>query len=46
VEWFVGMLRTILNVDADTFTSMLVAKSENKLNYDVYARDYQYATSD
>jgi len=46
VEWFVGMLRTILNVDADTFTSMLVAKSENKLNYDVYARDYQYVSSD
>lgn len=44
VEWFVGMLRTILNVDSDTFTSMLVAKSENKLDYDVYRKDYQ-ATS-
>ncbi|MEN6570862.1 MAG: dicarboxylate/amino acid:cation symporter [Anaerolineaceae bacterium] len=41
VEWFVGMLRTITNVDADTFTSMLVAKSENLLNYDVYKKDYQ-----
>lgn len=41
VEWFVGMLRTILNVDSDTFTSMLVAKSENKLDYDVYKQDYQ-----
>lgn len=41
VEWFVGMLRTILNVDSDTFTSMLVAKSENKLDYDVYRKDYQ-----
>lgn len=33
VEWFVGMLRTILNVDADTFTALLVAKSENKIDY-------------
>jgi len=41
VEWFVGMLRTILNVDADTFASILVAKSEHKLNYDVYKEDYQ-----
>lgn len=39
IEWFVGMLRTILNVDADTFTSMLVAKSENKLNYAVYDKN-------
>lgn len=36
VEWFVGMLRTITNVDADTFTAMLVAKSENLLNYNVF----------
>lgn len=28
VEWFVGMLRTITNVDSDTFAAMLVAKSE------------------
>ena len=40
VEWFVGMLRTITNVDADTFTAMLVAKSENLLNYDVFKKDY------
>lgn len=45
VEWFVGMLRTILNVLADTFTSMLVAKSENKLNHAVYEKDYQYTAS-
>ncbi len=38
VEWFVGMLRTILNVDSDTFSAMLVAKSENKLDYSVYAQ--------
>ncbi|MBP9675394.1 MAG: dicarboxylate/amino acid:cation symporter [Anaerolineaceae bacterium] len=45
VEWFVGMLRTILNVLADTFTSMLVAKSENKLNHAVYEKNYQYTAS-
>ncbi|MDR1542528.1 MAG: dicarboxylate/amino acid:cation symporter [Clostridiales bacterium] len=32
VEWFVGMLRTILNVDSDAFSAMLVAKSENELD--------------
>jgi Na+/H+-dicarboxylate symporter len=31
VEWFVGMLRTILNVDSDVFTALLVAKSENEI---------------
>lgn len=36
VEWFVGMLRTITNVDADTFTALLVAKSENEIDYSVY----------
>lgn len=35
LEWFVGMLRTILNVDADVFTALLVAKSENELDYEV-----------
>lgn len=36
VEWFVGMLRTILNVDSDIFTALIVAKSENEIDYDVY----------
>lgn len=36
VEWFVGMLRTILNVDSDTFTALIIAKSENEIDYDVY----------
>lgn len=36
VEWFVGMLRTILNVDSDTFTALIVAKSENEIDYSVY----------
>lgn len=36
VEWFVGMLRTITNVDSDTFSAMLVAKSEGKLDISVF----------
>ncbi len=36
VEWFVGMLRTILNVDSDVYAALLVAKSENDIDYSVY----------
>ncbi len=36
VEWFVGMLRTILNVDSDVYTALIVAKSESELDYSVY----------
>jgi proton glutamate symport protein len=36
VEWFVGMLRTILNVDSDTFTALIVAKGENEIDYQVF----------
>lgn len=36
VDWFVGMLRTILNVDSDAFTALIVAKSEKELNYSVF----------
>ncbi|GEN55605.1 sodium:dicarboxylate symporter [Halolactibacillus alkaliphilus] len=36
VEWFVGMLRTILNVDSDVYTALLVAKSEGDIDYSVY----------
>ena len=32
VEIFVGMLRTILNVDGDALASMIVAKSENMID--------------
>ncbi|WPJ90642.1 dicarboxylate/amino acid:cation symporter [Facklamia hominis] len=32
VDYLVGMLRTILNVDSDIFTSVLVANSENTLD--------------
>ena len=38
VDWFVGMLRTILNVDSDTTTALIIAKSENELNYDIFNR--------
>lgn len=36
VEWFVGMLRTILNVDSDVYAALLVAKSEGDIDYSVY----------
>lgn len=36
VEWFVGMLRTILNVDSDTLTALIVARSEREIDYSVY----------
>ena len=32
VEWFVGMLRTILNVNSDTFCALLVAQSEHQID--------------
>lgn len=38
VDWFVGMLRTILNVDSDTTTALIVAKSENELDYTIFNR--------
>ena len=36
VEWFVGMLRTILNVTADTTTALIVAKTEDAIDYDIF----------
>lgn len=36
VEWFVGMLRTILNVTADATTAFIVARTENAIDYDVF----------
>ncbi|TCJ04699.1 dicarboxylate/amino acid:cation symporter [Cytobacillus praedii] len=36
VEWFVGMLRTILNVDSDTLSAFIIAKSENEIDYKVF----------
>lgn len=37
VEWFVGMLRTILNVTADTTTALIVAKTEDAIDYDIFS---------
>lgn len=36
VEWFVGMLRTILNVSADATTAFIVAKTEDAIDYEVF----------
>ncbi len=36
VDWFTGILRTFLNVNGDTFVAMLVAKSSNEIDRDVY----------
>ncbi len=36
VEWFVGMLRTILNVNSDVFTAVLVAKFENEIDRNIF----------
>jgi Na+/H+-dicarboxylate symporter len=36
VDWFTGILRTFLNVNGDTFVAMLVAKSSNDIDRDVY----------
>lgn len=35
-DWFVGMLRTILNVDADVFTAMLVGLWEEDIDFEVF----------
>ncbi len=36
IDWFAGMLRTIMNVDIDVLIAMLVSKDLNEFNYDVY----------
>ncbi|HAP3461557.1 TPA: dicarboxylate/amino acid:cation symporter [Enterococcus faecalis] len=36
VEWFVGMLRTILNVNSDVYSAILVAKSVDEIDYSVF----------
>ncbi|HIC7225352.1 TPA: dicarboxylate/amino acid:cation symporter [Enterococcus faecalis] len=35
-EWFVGMLRTILNVNSDVYSAILVAKSVDEIDYTVF----------
>lgn len=36
VEWFVGMLRTILNVNSDVYSAIVVAKSVNEIDYGIF----------
>lgn len=36
VEWFVGVLRTILNVNSDVYSAILVAKSVDEIDYTVF----------
>ena len=36
VDWFTGILRTFLNVNGDTFVAMLVARSDNEIDHDVF----------
>jgi len=36
VEWFVGMLRTILNVNSDVYSAILVAKSVDEIDYTAF----------
>lgn len=36
VEWFVGMLRTILNVNSDVYSALIVGKSVNGIDYKVF----------
>lgn len=36
VEWFVGMLRTILNVNSDVFSAIIVGKSFKELNLTIF----------
>lgn len=36
IDYFVGMARTLLNVDVDVYTALLVAKRAKTLDYDVF----------
>lgn len=36
VEWFVGMLRTFLNVNSDVYSAIVVARSVNEIDYEVF----------
>lgn len=45
VDWFAGMFRTLLNVDADVIVAMLVANAEGELDKDVFngKKEVEYA---
>lgn len=36
IDWFSGMFRTLLNVDIDALVSMIIAKDNNELDYDIF----------
>lgn len=36
IDWFSGMFRTLLNVDADTTVALIIAADEKELDYDVF----------
>jgi len=44
IEWFTGMLRTVLNVDADIFTALVGAKSEKQLDKALFCSRYRSST--
>ncbi|MBS4462507.1 dicarboxylate/amino acid:cation symporter [Aerococcaceae bacterium zg-B36] len=39
IDWFSGMFRTVLNVDADATIAMILAKSENELDDEILNRE-------
>lgn len=40
VEWFTGMIRTILNVNSDVYSGLIVAQSVDALDRDVLEADF------
>ncbi len=36
IDWFSGMFRTLLNVDADVTVALIVAHDEKELDYDIF----------
>ena len=36
IDWFSGMFRTVLNVDADATIAMILAYDENELDYSIF----------
>lgn len=36
IDWFSGMFRTLLNVDADTTVALIIAADEKEIDYDVF----------
>ncbi|WP_086312117.1 hypothetical protein A5821_003391 [Enterococcus sp. 7F3_DIV0205] len=36
IDWFSGMFRTLLNVDADTTVALIIAADEKELDYEIF----------